>query len=75
MEDFLNKHQIDIKDNNSSLIGSGSYGVVYKGMNKNSNEKVAIKQIKIELKNEGIPSTALREICLLKSMRHMNIVE
>jgi serine/threonine protein kinase len=56
-------------------IGSGTYGVVYKGKNKEKNEIIAIKKIKIELESEGVPSTALREISILRELRHPNIVE
>lgn len=31
--------------------------------------------MRIENKNEGIPITALREMCILKNLRHENIVE
>jgi len=61
---------IDIKK-----VGSGTYGDVYKGKLKDSNEIIAIKKIKIDLKNEGIPSTALREITILKELQHPNIIE
>lgn len=56
-------------------IGSGTYGVVYKGRNTETNETIAIKKIKIELESEGVPSTALREISILRELRHPNIVE
>lgn len=56
-------------------IGSGTYGVVYKGVNKQTNEVIAIKKIKIELESEGVPSTALREISILRELKHPNIVE
>jgi serine/threonine protein kinase len=56
-------------------IGSGTYGIVYKGINKITNEVIAIKKIKIELETEGVPSTALREISILRELRHKNIVE
>jgi cyclin-dependent kinase 1 len=56
-------------------IGSGTYGIVYKGINKETNEVIAIKKIKIELESEGVPSTALREISILRELRHPNIVE
>lgn len=56
-------------------IGSGTYGVVYKGINKETQETIAIKKIKIELESEGVPSTALREISLLRELKHQNIVE
>jgi serine/threonine protein kinase len=59
----------------SETIGSGTYGVVYKGINKETNETIAIKKIKIELESEGVPSTALREISILRELKHPNIVE
>jgi cyclin-dependent kinase 1 len=59
----------------SQTIGSGTYGVVYKGRNKKTNEVIAIKKIKIELESEGVPSTALREISILRELKHPNIVE
>ncbi|KAH1011575.1 hypothetical protein HUJ04_000914 [Dendroctonus ponderosae] len=55
-------------------IGEGTYGVVYKGKNKNTGEMVAMKRIRLENEDEGIPSTALREMSLLKELRHANIV-
>jgi serine/threonine protein kinase len=56
-------------------IGSGTYGVVYKGIVKDTDELIAIKKIKIELESEGVPSTALREICILRDLSHPNIVD
>lgn len=59
-------------------IGSGTYGVVFKGYKKNQNgqkEVVAIKKMKIDLENEGIPSTALREISILRKLHNPNIVK
>lgn len=34
-----------------------------------------IQKIKVELEDDGIPGTALREISLLKELTHPNIVE
>ena len=56
-------------------VGSGTYGDVYKGKLKGSSEIIAIKKIKIDLENEGIPSTALREITILRELQHPNIIE
>jgi serine/threonine protein kinase len=56
------------------LIGEGTYGKVWKGRNASSNELLAIKKIKTDITLEGIPSTTLREICLLKELNHPNIV-
>lgn len=35
---------------------------------------MAVKKIKIEHSEEGIPSTAIREIALLRELKHKNIV-
>ncbi|GAB0099953.1 Cyclin-dependent kinase 1 [Sergentomyia squamirostris] len=55
-------------------IGEGTYGVVYKGRNKQTGQIVAMKKIRLESEDEGIPSTAIREISLLKELKHKNIV-
>jgi len=54
-------------------IGEGTYGVVYKAQDS-SGEIVALKKIRLEAEDEGIPSTAIREISLLKELQHPNIV-
>ncbi len=53
---------------------TGTYGVVYKGRNKKTNRVVALKKIRLESEEEGVPSTAIREISLLKELQHPNIV-
>jgi serine/threonine protein kinase len=55
-------------------IGEGTYGVVYKAKDRKSGKIVALKRIRLEAEDEGIPSTAIREISLLKELRHRNIV-
>ena len=55
-------------------VGEGTYGVVYKCQNKETNELVALKKIRLENEDEGIPSTAIREISILKQLKHPNIV-
>ena len=55
-------------------IGEGTYGVVYKGLDKATNETIALKKIRLDQEDEGVPSTAIREISLLKEMNHNNIV-
>lgn len=53
----------------------GTYGVVYKARDlRNGNRLVALKKIRLEADDEGVPSTAIREISLLKEMRNENIV-
>ncbi|XP_030382279.1 cyclin-dependent kinase 1 [Scaptodrosophila lebanonensis] len=55
-------------------IGEGTYGVVYKGRNRLTGQIVAMKKIRLESDDEGVPSTAIREISLLKELKHPNIV-
>ncbi|XP_057416977.1 cell division control protein 2 homolog [Lotus japonicus] len=55
-------------------IGEGTYGVVYKARDRVTNETIALKKIRLEQEDEGVPSTAIREISLLKEMQHRNIV-
>lgn len=55
-------------------IGEGTYGVVYKARNKITGQLVALKKIRLENQEEGVPSTAIREISLLKELKHPNIV-
>jgi len=45
-------------------IGEGTYGVVYKSKDRVTGEIVALKKIRLEAEDEGIPSTAIREISL-----------
>lgn len=56
-------------------IGEGTYGVVYKARDKVTNNIIALKKIRLEQEDEGVPSTAVREICLLKELQHPNVVE
>ena len=56
-------------------IGEGTYGVVYKARDtKYDGELRAVKQIRLEQEEEGVPSTAIREISLLKNLHHDNVV-
>ena len=56
-------------------LGEGTYGVVYRCKNKNTGEIVALKKIRLEKEDDGVPSTAIREISLLKGLKHPNVVE
>lgn len=56
-------------------IGEGTYGVVYKALDQQTQQVVALKQIRLDNQDEGVPCTAIREIALLKGLRHPNIVK
>ncbi|KAK6636437.1 Cell division protein kinase 1 [Polyplax serrata] len=55
-------------------IGEGTYGVVFRGKNIKTGAIVAMKKIRLENEDEGIPSTAIREISLLKELQNPNVV-
>ncbi|CAO3625578.1 unnamed protein product [Cunninghamella blakesleeana] len=55
-------------------LGEGAYGIVYKAQNRETNEVVALKRIRLDNEEEGVPCTAIREISLLKELKHQNIV-
>ncbi len=55
-------------------IGEGTYGVVYKARNRKTGKFAALKKIRLDSEDEGVPSTAIREISLLKELKHPNIV-
>lgn len=60
---------------NIDLLTIGTYGVVYKALDtRHNNRVVALKKIRLESDDEGVPPTAIREISLLKEMRDDNIV-
>jgi len=65
-----------ISDNYEKIekIGEGTYGVVYKARHKETSSIVALKKIRLENEDEGVPSTAMREISLLKELVHPNVV-
>jgi negative regulator of PHO system len=54
-------------------LGEGTYATVYKGKNRLSGDVVALKEIHLDAE-EGAPSTAIREISLMKELKHQNIV-
>jgi len=47
---------------------------VFKALDRQRNEHVALKTIELENVEEGVPSTALREIAILNRLSHPNII-
>ena len=56
-------------------LGEGTYGVVYRAKDQKGQEIYALKKIRLQADQEGIPSTVIREISLLKELTHINIVK
>jgi len=56
-------------------LGEGTYGKVYKARCSRTGKAVAMKKMKLDAEEEGIPSTAIREIALLKELSHENVVK
>merc|ERR1711879_965568 len=56
-------------------LGEGTYGIVYKARNRETDDIVALKRIRLESEDEGVPCTAIREISLLKELNHPNVVK
>lgn len=54
-------------------LGKGTYATVYMGRSRLSNDLVALKEI-LKEHDEGAPCTAIREVSLLRLLRHNNIV-
>jgi serine/threonine protein kinase len=53
----------------------GTYGIVYKVCHRPTSQIYALKKIRLEGEDDGVPATAIREISILKELRHQNIVQ
>ncbi len=62
------------KPGNESVVGSGTYGKVFKAIHVYTKKLVALKKIRMEGERDGFPVTAVREIKLLQSLKHANVV-
>ena len=57
----------------TAKIGEGTYGIVYKAKYiDRPHELIALKRIRLDLEEEGVPSTAIREISLLENQNSEN---
>ncbi|CAM9495862.1 unnamed protein product [Ectocarpus sp. 6 AP-2014] len=65
-------HQYDISD----VVGAGTFGQVYKATRTRDGKLVALKCIKQEDGDgKGFPVTAMREMRILRQLKHENIVD
>ncbi|KAI6184271.1 Protein kinase domain-containing protein [Aphelenchoides bicaudatus] len=55
------------------LCGEGSYGVVWKGLEKSTGKEFALKKLRLK-PNEDVCISVIREIHALRSLKHENIV-
>ena len=55
-------------------LGEGTFGEVHKARSKATRELVALKKILMHNEKDGFPITALREIKLLKTLDHINVL-
>ena len=55
-------------------IEEGSYGIVFRARDKETDEVVALKKLKLIPEKGGFPVTSLREIHALMTIKHPNIV-
>jgi cell division cycle 2-like protein len=57
-------------------IEEGSYGIVFRARDMETNEVVALKRLKLERETDGFPITSLREVTTLMAAReHPNVVK
>jgi len=65
------KNQYDL----GKVLGEGTYGKVLEARCRHTGEWRAMKQMKLGTHSEeGVPSTAIREVAILKELSHDNIV-
>ncbi|ETW32109.1 hypothetical protein PFFCH_00472 [Plasmodium falciparum FCH/4] len=56
-------------------VGQGAYGDVWMAEDIINNQRVALKKLKLNEEKDGFAKTYIREISILNSLKHENIVE
>ncbi|ODQ68133.1 Pkinase-domain-containing protein [Nadsonia fulvescens var. elongata DSM 6958] len=81
LEELLEDKECPSKWIKGALIGSGSFGTVYLGMNALTGELMAVKQVElpsgaeIDQKKQSMIEALQRETNLLRELHHNNIVQ
>lgn len=55
-------------------VGSGTYGEVFKCQHKVTKDIVALKKLRSDVEKNGFPVTSIREMKILRMLRHPNVV-
>ena len=71
---LLSSQFITLQYERLERVGEGTYGVVYRARDRYTGQIYALKKIRLEQEEEGVPSTAIREISLLKELNQENVV-
>lgn len=56
------------------IAGEGTYGVVFRAIEKATGRRVAIKKLRILKAEDGVVFSAYREIKMLQELKHDNVV-
>lgn len=76
---FAKALQHDRPDSNyekeEPAIGEGTYGTVWRAIDKRTNRVVALKKVNLKNEREGFPQTSIREISVLQRCRSKYIVK
>lgn len=52
-------------------LGKGAYGVVYQVTHRPTGQKYALKRISIQITEDGVPQSVMREIAALVSLQQV----
>nr|pir probable protein kinase (EC 2.7.1.37) cdc2/cdc28-related - Trichomonas vaginalis [Trichomonas vaginalis] len=55
-------------------LGEGTYGSVFRATHIPTDQPVVLKLVRMDLEEDGIPPSSVREVCILKSLNHPNIL-
>lgn len=74
LPEHVKSESVYYRKGDNSVIGTGTYGKVYKAIHVYTKAEVALKMIRMEGERDGFPVTAVREIRLLQDLDDRNVV-